>query len=156
MADNRALWLDVAWILALSIGSLATIQFGFVTDTTGQISNSTPTAAFLFLFIAIIGSPLAILFSLPCWNFISPIQDRATIWESEFIVFIVTFTLLTVSSVYFFDISGGAAVKTQIFMAAALAPIRCLSAQYNWYAMTTKMRQDLLQTVPSVTLNLNE
>jgi len=101
MAENRALWLDVAWILALSIGSLATIQFGFVTDTTGQISNSTPTAAFLFLFIAIIGSPLAILFSLPCWNFISPIQDRATIWESEFIVFIVTFTLLTVSSVYF-------------------------------------------------------
>lgn len=156
LAEKRAFRLDVAWIFAMSLGTLAAIQFGFVADTYGQISTSTPTAALLFLFIGIIGTPLAILFSLPCWNIISPIQDRATIWEGELIIYLVTAILLTVSSAYFFDISGGAAIKTQILMAAAFAPIRCLSAQYNWYAETTKMRQDLLRTVPGVTISLNE
>ena len=149
-AEKRLFRLEAVWLLGMSFGTLITIEFGFVADTFGHISDSSIISILLFLALGIYITPLTILLVLPCWNFISPIQDRITIWETEFIVFIVTCVGLTISSVYFFDISNAAAIKTQLFTGAAFLPILCLSAQYRWYVEIAEIRQQIIKPVQAV------
>jgi len=148
---NKRLWrLEVTWIVLMSFGTLVAIEFGIVTDSHEQVSTSSLKSILLFLSLGLIATPLSILLLLPCWNFISPIQDRATIWETEFVVLIVTFILMTFLSVYFFGMPQGAAIKTQLFMTTMLSPILCLSAQYRFYVYETEARQQLLEPVVAI------
>lgn len=156
IAERRLGRLEAAWLITMSLGTLLALEFGIVIEGAGHISASSGLRILLFLALGILATPLTILFLLPCWNVISPIQDRITIWETEMVVFVVTCVGLTISSVYFFDISIGAAIKTQILLVASCFPILWITAQYRWYAETERTRRQLRKPVTAIERTFEE
>ena len=152
IAEKRLFRLEIFWLIAVSFGTLVAIEFGFVSDSSGQVSASNLTSILSFLALSIFLTPFNIFFLLPCWNFISPIQNRHTIWETEFVVLMVTSVCLTILSSHFFGVSTAGAIKTQVLIASAFLPILWLSAQYRWYVHTEEIRGQVFKAAPTLSL----
>ena len=154
IAERRLGRLEAAWLITMGVGTLLAIEFGIVIEGSGQILASSGLRILLFLALGILAVPLAILILLPCWNYITPIRDRLTIWETEMVVFGVTCIGLTISSAYCFDISTGAAIRTQLLVGAAFFPILWIMAQYRWYTETERTRRQIMTPVATVEITL--
>ena len=150
IAEKRLERLEAAWLVAMSFGTLMAIEFGIVIENAGQVSDSSIISILLFLLLGILATPLAILILLPCWNFITPIQDRMTIWETELVVFTTTVIGLTISSAYFFDIPYGVAIKTPLFLAITLLPILLMTAKYRWHVEIAEIRRQVMKPIPTI------
>jgi len=147
-AEKRLGWLTAFWFLGTSLGALALMKLGILTGDTKNISQIGMPLTLLFLGLNCLLTPVLILFSLPIWNRLTPIQDRATIWETEVAIFLTTLATLTTTSGYlFFDGSFGPAFKMQLFTTVALSPLLLLSAQYRWYLAHAQSCETLLSAI---------
>ena len=131
LAKNRLRWLERAWPIIMTFGTITALETGLFTTSVRHSLFDRPIGVFFFSAFGLLTVPYLIGKALPLWNIISPAQDRRTIWETDFVVFIVTTFGLTMTAPCFLGLQHGQASKVVFMLALICSPLLWITAQHR-------------------------